>query len=316
MTKLPLLVVGGPTASGKTGLSIALAKALDGEIVCADSMQVYKGMEIGTAAPTPKEREGIPHHLFGFLEPEENFSVAGYLALAGKAIREIAGRGRLPILCGGTGLYISSLIDGVAFDPAMGESAEMRAELRALAQEKGPEHLWGVLTGCDPDLAATLHPNNLGRVIRAIEVCKVSGVPMSEWQRRCKSAESPYRVLFFALNYTDRTRLYQRIGQRAEQMLEGGLLDEVKAMWGKELSGTASQAIGYKEFSAYLKGEQTLEQAAETLKRQTRRYAKRQLTWLRRDGRIHWLAPDAFESGQALAEHALGLARDWLKETS
>ena len=314
--KLPLLVVGGPTASGKTGLSVALAKALKGEVICADSMQVYRGMEIGTAAPTPKEQDGVPHHLFGFLEPEEGFSVADYLGLADKSIREVAGRGKLPILCGGTGLYISSLIDGVAFDPAMGESAELRAQLRALAEEKGPGYLWEVLNGCDPELAATLHPNNLGRVIRAIEVYRASGVPMSEWQRRSKGGESPYRVFYLALNYTERARLYERIERRAEQMLEDGLLDEVRGMLEKNLSGTASQAIGYKEFSAYLKGEQTLAQAVETLKQQTRRYAKRQLTWLRRDERIHWLAPDAFEGELALAEHALGLVRAWLKETS
>ncbi|MCL2579479.1 MAG: tRNA (adenosine(37)-N6)-dimethylallyltransferase MiaA [Oscillospiraceae bacterium] len=312
MHKIPLLVIGGPTASGKTGLAIDLAKALGGEIVCADSMQIYKGMEIGAASPTPEETSAVPHHLFGIFEPEENFSVARYIALASAAIREISGRGKLPVLCGGTGLYISCLIDGISFDPEMGESAQLRGELRTLAKEEGNDRLWQILSDCDPDLAKTLHPNNTGRIIRAIEVYRLSGITMSEWQKHSKTSESEYDVCYLAINYTDRQTLYRRIDQRVEQMLAGGLLDEVQALAARNLSGTAAQAIGHKEFAAYLKGEQTLAEAAEMLKRQTRRYAKRQLTWLRRDARIHWLVADSFDSYSQMFDHALATVREKL----
>ena len=312
-SKLPLLVVGGPTASGKTRLAIDLAMELGGEIICADSMQVYKGMEIGTAAPAPEERKKVPHHLFGILEPEESFSVARYLELAGQAVREISGRGALPVLCGGTGLYISCLIDGMDFDPLISGNPERRTQLRALAGEKGPGYLWEMLKGYDPKLAKNLHQNDLGRIIRAIEVCELGDTPMSEWQRRAASRESPYNICFLALRYADRELLYRRIDRRVELMLEQGLLDEVRALLDRGCAGTAMQAIGYKEFSAYLRGEQTLVEATEHLQRQTRRYAKRQLTWLRRDARVRWLEPDTFESYQALFEKALELAKQQLQ---
>jgi len=312
----PLLVVGGPTASGKTKLAIDLAKALGGEIICADSMQVYKGMEIATAAPTAGERDGIPHHLFGFLDPEESFSVAQYIKVAQTAIKEIAERGKLPILCGGTGLYISCLIDGVELAQTSAENPDRRAELRELAAQTGHEHIWGQLNDIDPELAANLHPNNLGRVIRAIEVYEQTGLPMSEWQRRSKLRASPYNICYLALNYAERSLLHKRIDARVEIMLEAGLLEEVKAVAARKASGTAMQAIGHKEFAAYLRGEQTLAEAAELLKTRTRQYAKRQLTWLRRDERILWLEPDNFETyGQLLAK-ATGLARDALDITT
>jgi len=308
MAKLPLLVVGGPTASGKTKLAVDLARALGGEIICADSMQVYKGMEIATAAPTQEEREGIPHHLFGFLEPDESFSVAEYTRLAGAAIEEVAGRGALPILCGGTGLYISCLVNGIELCHTSGENADMWARLREIAAQKGPDHLWDMLNSVDPELAANLHPNNLGRVIRAIEVYEETGLPMSEWQRRSKLKESPYNVCFLALRYADRQLLYKRIDRRAQLMLEQGLLDEVKTMAARGITGTAMQAIGHKEFAAHLNGEQTQTEAVQTLKTRTRQYAKRQLTWLRRDERITWLEPDSFESYDQLLETATQLA--------
>ena len=313
MAKQPLLVVGGPTASGKTKLAVDLALRLGGEIVCADSMQVYKGMEIATAAPTQEDRRGIPHHLFGILEPEESFSVASYLRLAGGVIEEIAGRGALPILCGGTGLYISCLIDGVHLVQTSGENPDRRAQLRELATEKGSGCLWEMLNTLDPELAANLHPNNLGRVIRAIEVYEETGLPMSEWQRRSRLRESPYDVCFLALSYTERQLLYRRIDRRVELMLEQGLLEEVRAMAAQGLAGTAMQAIGHKEFAAHLEGKQTLTEATELLKRRTRQYAKRQLTWLRRDERITWLEPDRFESYDQLLEEAARLARKRLQ---
>ncbi len=308
--KKPLLVVGGPTASGKTRLAVDLAKALNGEIVCADSMQVYRGMEIGTAAPTPEEQQGIPHHLFGILSPEESFSVARYVELATQVIEEIHSRGKLPILCGGTGLYISALTDNIRFDEAIPENPALRQDLRKLAAEKGNEHLWSMLQEVDPPLAQKLHPNNLGRIIRALEVYRASGCPMSEWQRRAKQGECPYRLCFLALCYRDRQTLYRRINMRVDQMLQQGLLEEVKALLDKGYQSTAMQAIGYKEMAGYLAGEQSLEEAVETLQRQTRRYAKRQLTWLRRDERIHWLEADAFDSYESLLQAALDTVKE------
>lgn len=303
--KKPLLVVGGPTASGKTRLAVDLAKALGGEIVCADSMQVYREMEIGTAAPTPEEMQGVPHHLFGILSPKESFSVARYVELATEVIDEIHSRGKLPVLCGGTGLYISALTDNLCFDEAIAENPALRRELRELAAAKGNEHLWAMLRDVDPPLAQKLHPNNLGRIIRALEVYRASGRPMSEWQRRARQGESPYRLCFLALCYRDRKLLYRRIEMRVDQMLQQGLLEEVKNLLDKGYQGTAMQAIGYKELAGYLAGEQSLEEAVETLKRQTRRYAKRQMTWLRRDERIHWLEADAFDSYNTLLQAAL-----------
>ena len=309
MAKQPLLVVGGPTASGKTKLAIDLAKIFGGEIICADSMQIYKGMEIATAAPTPREREGVPHHLFGFLEPEESFSVADYIKIAKNTIDEVTKRGALPVLCGGTGLYISCLIDGVELAHTPGGNPERRAQLRETAAQKGHDYLWGKLNEIDPELAATLHPNNLGRVIRAIEIYELTGQPMSEWQRRSKQHESPYNVCYLALSYANRQLLYRRIDRRAQLMLEAGLLDEALAIAAREVSATARQAIGHKEFSAYLRGEQTLDEATRLLQMRTRQYAKRQLTWLRRDERITWLEPDSFETYQQLLAEATRLVK-------
>jgi len=310
MNKIPLLVVGGPTASGKTKLAADLAVLLGGEIICADSMQIYREMSIGTAAPTTEEQKGIPHHLFGIADPDESFSVARYLELARGSVADVAGRGRLPILCGGTGLYISSLIDNICFDGAIPENPERRLRFRALAREKGPVCLWDMLNQCDPALAAKLHPGNLGRIIRALEVYEASGVPLSEWQRRSREKESPYDICLLALYYHDRELLYKRIDARVELMLENGLLEEARTLFEGGYFGTAMQAIGYKELWGYLSGEQTLEEAKELLKRRTRRYAKRQLTWLRRDGRVKWLAADLFENYGALLEQAAALVTE------
>ena len=294
--KIPLLVVSGPTASGKTRLAIDFAVKLGGEIVCADSMQVYKDMIIGTASPSEEETGRVPHHLFNIISPGESFSVARYLELAKPCIKEIAKRGKLPILCGGTGLYISSLIHNITFDRSIPEMPAFRDALGLLAKEQGNLALWDKLAEIDPQLAKNLHPNNQGRIIRALEVYKQTGITMSEWQRRSRLQESEYITYYISLSYRDREILYNRINRRVDQMIEAGLLDEIRKLAAGGYSGTAMQAIGYKEFAQYLEGKQTLEDAKDHLRRQTRRYAKRQLTWLRREKDIVWLYRDDFES--------------------
>lgn len=300
--KIPILVVCGPTASGKTGLAVELALRRNGEVVSADSMQIYRHMDIGTAKPTAGERRGVPHHLMGFLERSERFSVADYVSVAGEAIRDIHNRGRLPIVAGGTGLYISSLVDNIAFQELEGDPA-LRAELEAVARERGNEALWTMLRDCDPVLAERLHPNNRGRVIRAIEVTRLTGVPMSEHQRRARETESPYKATILGLTCSDRTLLYERIDRRVDEMLANGLVEEAKALL-ERFSLTAGQAIGYKELVPYFEGKITLEEAVGDIKRETRRYAKRQLTWFRRDERVRWINVDQFDSVMELADEA------------
>ena len=284
----------GPTASGKTALSIALAKRFDAEIVSCDSMQIYKSMDIGTAKPSKEEMDGVVHHLIDFLEPCENFSVAQYVKLASEAIADINSRGKRVVLVGGTGLYFSSLIDNIVFSENDSDPA-LRAELEALAREKGSEHLLEILRELDPEIAEKLHPNNLGRIIRAIEVCKTTGTTMSEQQRLARENESPYDPCIIGLDFSDRQRLYERINLRVDLMLKSGLMDENRRLLNTSLSKTALQAIGFKEFLPYLNGSATIEECAENLKMQTRRYAKRQLTWFRRDQRINWIHQDTLD---------------------
>lgn len=301
--KLPLLVVAGPTASGKTGLGVELALRHGGEIISADSMQIYRQMNVGTAKATPEEMRGVPHHMLDFLEPAEQFSVADFVQRAGRYIREISARGRLPIVVGGTGLYISSLVDNVTFAP-MAQSPELRASLRQKAAEQGNDALLEELRSFDPEAAARLHANNLGRVIRAIEVYRLTGTTMTETVKNSHRAPSPYRLCMVALTASDRAFLYDRIDRRVDQMVEQGIVEEARQLLGQPLSSTARQAIGYKEFAPYFAGSATLEECVEKLKMETRRYAKRQLTWFRRDERYHWLEVDRFESAAALAEAA------------
>ena len=291
MNKQPLIVVAGPTASGKTRLAIDIAKSFDGEIVSADSMQIYKYMDIGTAKPTVEERAECRHHLIDFVEPDEEFSVADYVNLAHEVIADIAARGKLPVMCGGTGLYINSVVDDVTFGE-MDTDHALREELKAIAEKEGSERLIEMLSEFDPVSAARLHPNNLRRIIRAIEFYNSTGVPISEHQAMTKQIESRYDPIMFSIDYPRET-LYERINLRVELMVKEGLLNEVKKImdmgYTRELN--SMKGIGYKEIMAYYNGECTLEEAIDAVKQGSRRYAKRQLTWFRRDKRINMLEP-------------------------
>lgn len=287
MDRSRVCVLVGPTASGKTGASLAVAEALGMEIVSADSMQVYRGMDVGTAKATPEERALVPHHMIDIADPSEAYTAARYRDEGTAAIEGILSRGKVPLVVGGTGLYVSALVDGMNFALARGGGDERR-ELEAYLAEHGREALHGRLALADPVSAKRLHPNDTRRVVRALEVFALTGKPMSEAAAR---AESPYdlRVAGLRLN---REALYARIDERVGRMIEGGLIAEAEALYGAG-APTASQALGYKELFAHFRGEATLEQAADAIRRETRRYAKRQMTWFRRDERITWFEADA-----------------------
>lgn len=284
--KIPIIVVAGPTASGKTDLAIDIANTIGGEIVSADSMQIYKYMDIGTAKPTKEERERCPHYLIDFVDPRVEFSVADYVGVAHTRIADIVSRGKIPVMCGGTGLYINSVIDDVEFGEFENDY-KLREELRTLAENEGGEKLIEILREFDPVSAKRLHPNNLKRVIRAIEFFKISGVPISEHQEETKKKESRYEPVMFLID-RPREELYERINSRVDLMVKAGLIDEVKSLLDKGYTRdlNSMQGIGYKEIIAYLMGEVTLDEALDAVKQNSRHYAKRQLTWFRRDERI------------------------------
>lgn len=290
--KIPLIVVAGPTASGKTRLAIDIAKEFNGEIVSADSMQIYKYMNIGTAKPTAEERAECVHHLIDFVQPDEEFSVADYTEIAHKTISDICSRNKIPVMCGGTGLYINSVVNDVTFGE-MDSDENLRKELQEIADRDGNGRLIEILSEFDLVSAKRLHENNVRRVIRAIEFYKLTGVPISEHQEMTKQRQSRYNPLMFCINH-DREKLYNRINKRVDMMFEEGLVEEVKRMidmgYTKELN--SMKGIGYKELIDYFNGECSIDEAKETIKQSTRRYAKRQLTWFRRDDRIIMLNPD------------------------
>ena len=249
--KHPVLAVVGPTASGKTALGVALAEQFGGEIISADSMQIYKGLDVGTAKVTPEETRGIPHHGVDILQPDEPFSVADFTALAGALEREISGRGHLPILVGGTGLYVQSFLDGVRF-AAEKTPDGVREQLAAELNEKGPEAMYAELQAVDPEAAAAIHPNNHIRVLRALEHYRATGKKLSEQKADSLPPEKPYRSLIFGLDFPERAQLYRRIDLRVDQMMEQDLLNEAKRVWEhRDTYKTAAQAIGYKEFFPY-----------------------------------------------------------------
>lgn len=274
--KIKIAAVVGPTAGGKTSLAVELAKRANGEIICCDSMQIYEQMKIGSAAPTEEEKQGIPHHLFDFVPVDVNFSAAEYVPLARKAIENIAGRGKLPILCGGTGLYLESLMYQSDYSPSVDPS--IRVEL----QTKDDDTLYNMLSEYDPESANTIHKNNRKRVIRALEIYLGTGKTKTEWDALSRTKESIYDARVFVLSYRDRETLYERINRRVDIMFDMGLVDEVKSIDFPEGS-TAGDAIGYKELREYFKGNITLEEAKENIKQATRRYAKRQITWFKRE---------------------------------
>ncbi len=302
--KIPLVAVAGPTASGKTALAVELALRLGGEVISADSMQIYKGMDIATAKPTAAEQKGVPHHLIGFLEPTEEFSVADYAVLAHRTIREVHERGKLPILAGGTGLYLDAVVNNISFAEIETDSA-LRAELAGLAREQGTECLLEELRAVDPESAARLHPHNLARIIRAVEVYRLTGIPMSEHQRRSRLTPRLYRTALLGLNFRDRQRLYDRIDLRVDRMLEAGLLEEARQVLAQDSLKTARQAIGYKELIPYFAGEETLAEAVGRIKQESRRYAKRQLTWFRRNERINWIYIDDCQNMEEIVAKAV-----------
>lgn len=303
-TRQPLPVIAGPTASGKTGLAVFLAGQLKGEVVSADSMQVYRDLQIGTARPTPEEMQSIPHHLMGCVPLDQPYHVARYSQEAHAAIREVADRGHLPILCGGTGLYIRSVVDNLSYTEEPSSHA-LREELKARYAKEGGEALLAELAGIDPDTAARLHPNDAGRIIRALELYATTGVTMSEQLRLSRAEPSPYDAYLLVLDCRDRQVLYDRINRRVDSMLQEGLLEEAERLLSTPYAKTAMQAIGYKELAPYFAGDLSLDEAVENLKRGTRRYAKRQLSWFRRMEGIHPLYIDDYDSSASLYQAAL-----------
>lgn len=300
MNKKTVIVIAGPTASGKTSLSIEIAKKIGGEIVSADSMQIYKEMDIATAKPTEAEMQGIPHHLISIIDSDETFSVASYKEKAMEAIEGIFSRGKNPVVVGGTGLYIDTLINNTTFFDF--EKGDQREKLCVRLQNEGIEKLYDELKSVDPETAERLHINDTKRILRALEVYYSTGKTISLQAELSHENESQYDWLVIGLTAENREILYDRINRRVDIMLDDGLVEEAESFFSSEKSTTAKQAIGYKELKGYFDGSVSLNEATENLKRETRRYAKRQLTWFRRNKNINWINIDNKTSTQILKE--------------
>ena len=296
--KQPLIILTGPTAVGKTALSVRLAKALDGEIISADSMQIYRRMDIGSAKVTKEEMEGVPHHLIDCLEPWQECSVSVFQELAKEAVKDIASRKKVPIVAGGTGFYIQALLYDIDFKETQ-EDTQIRRELDEIGKEKGAEFLHGLLREVDPESAEAIHPNNRKRVIRALEYYRQTGEKISVHNETERQKDSPYDFFYYVLT-TDRPALYERIDRRVDEMMEAGLVDEVKKLreMGCFREMVSMQGLGYKEIMDYLDGKCSLEEAVYILKRDTRHFAKRQLTWFRRERDVRWLNLPDFENSR------------------
>jgi|SRR5690554_277754 len=289
MERVPLIVLLGPTAVGKTEISIKLAKEINAEIISADSMQIYCYMDIGTAKVNPKQRKIVKHYMIDIIEPDENFSVASYQDMVDDIIPAIISKEKTPLLVGGTGLYIKAVVEGFLF-PKMNKDRKLRERLKKIVEEKGNEYLHKKLCRIDPELGKKLHPNDIRRIIRGIEVYKITGKPLTYFKRKQKEQPDRYRALKIGLN-RKRNELYSRINQRVDQMIEHGLIEEVKGLLkkGYQTDKTAFQGLGYKEVIAYLEGDYSLDEAISLIKKRTRNYAKRQLTWFSKDKNIKWV---------------------------
>ena len=307
----PIICIAGPTASGKTDLAVALAKAVDGEVVSCDSMQVYRRMDIGTAKPSAEEMQGIPHHMLDVAEPDEDFSVSRYCAMAAPIVDEIVASGKTAIIAGGTGLYMDALIRGNDFAPF--PSTGVREALEAETDRLGMETMLEKLRAIDPDSAGRLHLSDRKRILRALEVYLETGTTITEHTHRTRQLPDRYHPLWLGLDFTDRAVLYDRINRRVSRMLEAGLLHELEALLesGIPETCTAMQAIGYKEFLPVLRGERPLEEAAAEVCQASRRYAKRQLTWFRRNSVIHWLQREESTSADEMFRQARQILREF-----
>lgn len=314
LSKQKLLLILGPTACGKTALSLDVAQRFDAEIISADSMQVYRGMDIGTAKIPPAEMRGVRHHLLDIREPTQPFSVADFRELVEAAIHDIAGRGKLPLVVGGTGLYLNTLLQPYHFPQEAGADQALRARLRLRLAEQGTLALHQQLAEVDPTAAARIHPHDTHRLIRALEVYETTGRPISAWQAE-SALPPPYDALLIGLDL-ERETLYSRIERRIEQMLADGLIEEVRGLLvnGVPREAVSMQGLGYRQIAAHLAGICTLDEAITLLKRDTRRFAKRQLTWFRRDRRIHWFYPDHYREREALLHDVYALISSRLKE--
>lgn len=311
MEKRPLVILTGPTAVGKTALSVAFAKAINGEIISADSMQVYRHMDIGSAKVTKEEMEGVPHHLIDVLEPAEEFNVVLFQKMARQAAEEIESRGHIPILVGGTGFYIQALLYNIDF-AENDEDRRLRRSLEEIAKEQGVSALYEKLRAVDPESCEIIHANNVKRVIRAIEFYEKTGKKISAHNREQRQNISPYRFAYFVLN-DDREKIYRQIDQRVNLMMERGLVEEVRALraMGCSRGMVSMQGLGYKEILSYLEGEISQEEAVYLIKRDTRHFAKRQLTWFKREKEVTWIEKNVFDYS---SQNMLAFMQDFLHE--
>ena len=306
MVKPLVVVVTGPTASGKSALAVEIAKKLDGEVISADSMQIYKGMDIATAKPSQKEMQGIVHHLISIIDADEVYSVNEFKRDAVNAVEAVLAKNKLPVVAGGTGFYIDTLVNNTEFLDY--EKSDIRSVLEKRAAEEGTTALYNELKNIDPDAAVRLHENDAKRIIRALEVYYSTGKTITEQEKLSHLQESPYRFCIIGINAGNRQLLYDRINRRVDAMLEEGLIEEAKNFFSQSVSATAKQAIGYKELKPYFDGLCTLDEAIEKLKMETRRYAKRQLTWLRKRENINWIYIDGRTSDE-ITEEAVEIIR-------
>ena len=311
---MKLICITGPTATGKTRLGVDLSLELEGEVISCDSMQVYRGMDIGTAKATEEEMRGVPHHMLDVVSPKESYSVGRYVQEAGAWAEDIAQRGKMPVVVGGTGLYMDSLVRGIDFAESPGDDS-LRRELEGIGRSRGGEALLDMLKEFDPEAAACIHPNNLKRIIRAIEIYRRTGKTITRHDEESRLRPDAFEAVRIVLSFEDREKLYERIDRRVDIMMERGLLEEVRALLEGGLSreSTAMAAIGYKELAEYLDGECSLEDAVQRIKQGSRRYAKRQLTWFRRYGDAKWIYVDKCRDFEEVRQIATDFIRDKMR---